>query len=352
MKAITICLLNFFFILACHAQGQYELKVSLQSVKSGRAFLQYQDKEDTLQFNQGSFSFKGQTKAATIAFLLIQPGFDLPVQVILEKGPLKAVEKDGIWSITGSSNNEALTNIRNQLYAISAQIRQLREHSLSQRGDEQKKTIANLDLLQAKRIAEASQLISNNTNLAGLIMLKNFYLKHSASALAKYLEQFKAFQAQPIYKEVQAHYLTMNKAEVGQKVAGFSLVDLKGDTVSLADFKGKTVLLDFWFYNCTFCRQMIPALKNIYRDYHEKGFEILSVSVDGHTLEKEWRNAVKEDQSSWLQLWDPEKSIVPLYGINGYPTMFLVDGNGQLLQRMVGLQSETQFRQILDKFLR
>ncbi len=351
MKTITICLLHFFFILACHAQGQYELKVSLQRVKSGLAFLQHQDKEDTLKFDHGSFSFKGESKTPAEAFLLVQPGFDLPVQFILEKGQLKAVEKDNEWSISGSPGNDALTKIRNQLHPYSSRIRQLRELSLSQQGDEQKKTLASLDLVLAKRIAEANLLISKNTNLAGLLTLKNFYLKQSASSVAQYLEQFKAFQTHPVYKELQAHYLTMNKAEIGKKVAGFSLVNLNGDTISLANFKGKTVLLDFWFYNCAFCRQMVPALKNIYRDYHQKGFEIISISVDGRSLEKEWRNAVKEDQSSWAQLWDPKKSLVPLYGIDGYPTMFLVDGNGQLLQKIVGSHNETQFRQLLDKFL-
>ena len=352
MKAIAICLLNFFFILACQAQDRYELKVSLQSVKNGLAFLQYNDKEDTLKFDHGSFFFKVETEKPTEAFLLVQPGFDLPVQVILEKGKLKAVEKDGSWNISGSPNNDALTKIRSQLHPYSSQIRQLREQSLSQKDEAQKKTFASLDLLQAKRIAEANLLIRKNTNLAGLLTLKNFYLKQSASSVAQYLEQFNAFRKHPIYKELEAHYLTMNKAEVGKKVAGFSLVDLSGDTVSLANFKGKTVLLDFWFHNCGFCRQMVPALKNIYRDYRQKGFEIISISVDARGLEKEWRNAVKEDESNWSQLWDPEKSQVPLYGIAGYPTMFLVDGNGQLLQQIVGYHSETQFRQILDKFLR
>ena len=352
MRTIIISFLCFFFILTCYGQDRYELRISSQSLKKGTALLQYDNKEDALKFNVGKIHFEGNVQSPTEAFLLIRPGSDLPAQFILEKGKLSGVERNGTWYISGTPNNDALSKIKNQLYPYSSQIKQLREQGASQKGEAQQRITQNIDLLQAKRIAEVNSLIDSNINYAGLLTLKDFYLKLSASSLAHHLEQFKQFLPNPIYQQLQTYYAGMNKAELGKKVADFSLVNIKGDTISLASFKGKTVLIDFWFYNCVFCRQMVPALKNIYRDYHQKGFEIISVSVDARSLEKEWRKAVKDDQSDWTQLWDPEKSQVPLYGIDGYPNMFLVDGDGQLLQKIVGFHDENQFRQILDKYIK
>lgn len=352
MKTLTICLLQFCFILTCFAQGQYELNVSLKSVKKGVVFLRYNDSEDTVRFDNGTFSIKGKIEKPTEANLLIQHGFDLPIQLVLENGKLTISEENDSWHVSGSPNNDVLQQFRDRLYPYSHRAKLLREQSFSLIGEEQKKTLAELEKLQAQKTETALELIKSNTNFAGLLTLRGFFLKQPASVIAQYLQQFKAFKDDPFYATLQKHYNAMNKAEIGQKVADFSLANLDGTRVSLENFKGKVVLLDFWFHNCVFCRQMIPGLKNVYKDYHAKGMEIVSISVDGQDKEKEWRKAVAEDGSNWTQLWDPEKSLESLYGINGYPNLFLIDQNGNLLQKIVGYHNEAQFREILDKFLR
>ena len=96
---------------------------------------------------------------------------------------------------------------------------------------------------------------------------------------------------------------------------------------------------------------MAPSLVKIYADWRARGFEIISISVDSKNDEKGWRKAMEEDGASWTELWDYNKTLPDLYGVNGYPAMFLLDGNGKVLSRLVGGQSEGQLRNVLANYI-
>jgi len=115
----------------------------------------------------------------------------------------------------------------------------------------------------------------------------------------------------------------------GQNAVDLSLPDLNGKTVSLSEFKGKVVLLDFWASWCGPCRHNNPRLVKLYNKFHDKGFEIYGVSLDEDT--KSWKKAVRNDKLNWVQVIDDKGwdaiSIVT-YGINFIPSSFLIDRDG------------------------
>lgn len=114
----------------------------------------------------------------------------------------------------------------------------------------------------------------------------------------------------------------------------FTLVNPDGGKVSLKDFRGKVVFLNFWATWCESCRQEMPSMERLYREFRSKGLEIVAVNV------KEKRQDalafVKELKLSYPVLMDPEGEVGLLYGAFGLPATYLIDRNGVVLARMWG----------------
>ena len=111
-----------------------------------------------------------------------------------------------------------------------------------------------------------------------------------------------------------------------------STVDLDGNPISLVDYRGKVVLLDFWAVWCGPCVGEIPNVKEVYEKYHDKGFEVIGVSFDED--EAVVREFVKEKEIPWRQILDNEgfKGIfAKQYGVRGIPAPFLIDRNGKVI---------------------
>lgn len=128
-------------------------------------------------------------------------------------------------------------------------------------------------------------------------------------------------------------FVAYNKnIKVGDKYADFTLPDVVGKNVSLSDFKGKVVLLDFWGSWCHACREANPDLVKIYNEFKDSGFEILGVANDEN--KEAWLEAIKKDGLTWTNVNDFKGSStkpVLIYGIMGYPTNYLIDKNGVIV---------------------
>lgn len=115
-------------------------------------------------------------------------------------------------------------------------------------------------------------------------------------------------------------------------IGGFALQDHQGQTVSLSQFRGKTVLLDFWASWCAPCRVVNKKLAKIYPKYQHKNFEIISISVDEDT--KKWKRAIQKDKMTWPQLINgktPEDNIAFKWHINSIPRSFLLNEKGEIV---------------------
>ena len=129
----------------------------------------------------------------------------------------------------------------------------------------------------------------------------------------------------------------------------FSLPDLKGDSLRLSSMKGKVFLLDFWASWCVPCRFSNKNLVKLYEKYREKGFEILSVSLDDNKTA--WKKAVSKDKITWLQIndsagWDARSAAK--WQVDAIPASFLVDKNGDVVAINAEKQElESKIRQLL-----
>ena len=121
-------------------------------------------------------------------------------------------------------------------------------------------------------------------------------------------------------------------ALIGKTVPDFSAMDLDGNPISLQDYRGKVILLDFWAVWCGPCIAEMPNVKRVYNRYKDKGFDIIGISLD--TDEKRLRNYLKENDIPWRQVFSGkgwQSPVLQQYGIRAIPAQWLIARDGILI---------------------
>lgn len=114
----------------------------------------------------------------------------------------------------------------------------------------------------------------------------------------------------------------------------FTLKDINGKNVSLSDFKGQWVILDFWGSWCPWCIKGFPELKETYEAYKGK---VTIIGIDCNESEADWKAGVAKYELPWVNVYNPSSSELPaIYGVKGYPTKFIIDPDGLIRNMTVG----------------
>jgi peroxiredoxin len=119
---------------------------------------------------------------------------------------------------------------------------------------------------------------------------------------------------------------------VGTTLPNFSVTNLNGQPLSLTQFRGKVVLVDFWATWCVICRIELPEVIQAYNKYHDQGFDIIGISLD--TDKQQLEDFLKENDMPWPQYFDGNQwdgKLAVKYGIYQLPTNFLLDGDGKII---------------------
>ncbi len=137
------------------------------------------------------------------------------------------------------------------------------------------------------------------------------------------------------------------KSLVGTSIANFGLKDKDGKTFNAKDIVTgkKYILVDFWASWCGPCRKEIPNLKTAYAEYSNKGFEILSVSIDKD--EKAWQKALGQENMQWHNLLDDDK-VSKSFNVKAIPATYLVDGKGVIIgENLRGAELEAKLKELM-----
>lgn len=143
-----------------------------------------------------------------------------------------------------------------------------------------------------------------------------------------------------------------SKVAIGAIAPDLEYPDPDGKMRKLSDLRGKVVLLDFWASWCGPCRRENPNVTKIYAQYHDKGFEVFSVSLDSDA--SSWKRAIEADKLVWpnhvsdLKKWQSQAAAT--YGVRSIPSTFLLDKEGRIVQRdLRGADLERAVKQLVEQ---
>jgi peroxiredoxin len=139
-------------------------------------------------------------------------------------------------------------------------------------------------------------------------------------------------------QEINSFITVAENLLIGKKAPDFTMPNLNGEQISLKDFRGKYVLLDFWASWCIPCRKEHPNMKEAFDRFKERGFTIVSVSLDRLADKADWIKAIEQDQLGWTQLCDFkawQSETVKLFNLmgKGIPANFLLGPNSEIIAK-------------------
>ena len=141
--------------------------------------------------------------------------------------------------------------------------------------------------------------------------------------------------------------------EVNSIAPDFTAPDPEGNQITLSEILGKVTILDFWASWCRPCRVENPNFVKLYDKYHEKGLNIISVSLDRENQKSRWIKAIEKDNLSWynvsnLKYWqDP---VALMYNITSIPATFILDDKGTIIAtRLRGSALEKKIDELFER---
>ncbi len=315
---------------------------------------------DTAIIANGMFTFEGVQDSCDLRYISLpeKEKKHTDIAFFLENGNISVEANNGSWTVTGTPCNDAYreykAGIANLRTEQSALYKAIQDTTLTEEQHIAKKK--ELNAYGDKYVAYVCEQADKNiNNIVGYTIIRDSQLDLLYGAtekldtlLQKMPEQF---SNTPLAGYLRGEVEGRLKTAVGQKYTDIALKSPEGTDMKLSDYvgKNKVVLIDFWASWCGPCRARLPELKKIYEEYHDKGFEVVAVSLDSKL--DAWKKAIKEEELTWPQMsdlkgWDCAGSRA--YKVNMIPALVVIDEEGTIVGRDL---QEYQVRELLEKLL-
>lgn len=263
-------------------------------------------------------------------------------------------------NISGGRENELYNEFTKTLKGINAEkttINQNFQKAQMEQNEELMQSIRsqNLALAEKEKSFKHNFVKTNNNSLFSMMLLsemfrqKEFTAEEASEILSSLTPQM---AGHPVVNQIKNSIEAAKQAEVGGIAPNFEAPTPSGEMLSLKETLGKYTIIDFWASWCRPCRVENPNVVRVYEKYHDKGLNIISVSLDREGQKDRWIQAIQDDNMNWyhvsnLQFWqDP---IAQQYSVRSIPATFLLDAEGRIIDKNLrGPALEQRISQLLD----
>ena len=347
-------------------KNEYEIRVNSPKLYDGvRSYIKGLDERgkeiilDSAIASKQNLQFNGTADIPEIGFLSIN-GLQGQLMMFLENESI-TIELDtmniAMSKIKGSELNNELQAFNKSFMEVRMS---LQPHVIAYREAQRQKDIKASDSIKAimtdigaKSLRFPLEYVkSHPDSFLSLYIIESQIGSSSQLNYEDYKEAFEAIdtslQNSPVgikaQQKLEQERLKFEKdkvTSVGNKVPDFKAPTPSGESLALSEVysKGKYTIIDFWAAWCGPCRRENPNVVRIYNKYHDKGLEIIGVSLDGNRNQKNpkdaWIKAIETDKLTWnhvsnLQYFGP---IARQYNVNAIPAMFIVDQQGTIVAK-------------------
>jgi len=356
MKILYLSIVTVVWLLASSCsenrtqliEEQYTIKGNLTEFKDSLIYLvEYDNREplilDSSKVTDDKFEFTGKIDFPKIIFLTnLNHEFNVPIFVenseIIVKG--KASLSDSII-ITGSNYHNRLTSFNSSLKEYDNKLKSIADNYYLARDNNLKDSMEIFeseynyhDSIKLNFIQ--SEVKSSGIDVFGLYLISKYILPTGTlQELEDLFVDFPDSLRTSKYSSIITKRITiLRNTEVGKSAPTFIQRSINGEQISLSDFKGKYLLIDFWASWCKPCRQENPNVVAAYKKFNRHNFEILGISLDNDS--EKWEKAVEDDNLIWTQVSDLKgwkNEVAQMYGVNSIPHSILVDTNGVIIAK-------------------
>ena len=366
MKSFLI-LLVISVVFSCGSQAGYVLKGEFKGAGNGRAVLLMSSEDqrvisDTVEMKGGKFVFEGEVPDAGWATVVVEPEGKEGVRMMLALENSR-IEMRGDWNNLGMDENEELAVLGMQIIGsknqdvyeqVEGQYKAVKElPEFTKFAEILEKVLETPEILEdttfyweykkgydvwiARVKKEQLKIMAANPSVE-MVAYELGYMKDNMTLeqLEQVFGQFDVKVQQSKWgKAIRESIELRQRIEPGRLAPEFTLARRDSSLVSLADYRGKVVVLDFWASWCRPCRASFPWVREFYEEYREKVVEIIGLSIDENKAS--WEKALDEERLPWPQVIDEiEKGrsrVGGLYHVLAVPMFVVVDKEGKIVVR-------------------
>ena len=243
--------------------------------------------------------------------------------------------------VTASAAQQLLNEYNAEVKKFYDQLTELgRKYEIAYQNEDEalmEQIVEDYNKVEEKQNSYISMFISkNNNNFVSSYILYNNHLNYELNELEDFVNNFNISQENEFTTLLNDYITKLRLVSIGQPYVDFTQETPEGDLLSVSELVGKSklLLIDFWASWCGPCRAENPNVLAVYKDYHEKGFDVLGVSLD---MKKEnWIRAIEADGLIWhnisdLKYWNNEAAQT--YAISSIPSNVLLDENGIIIAK-------------------
>lgn len=299
---------------------------------------------DTTTVENGKFTFSGPADQPEIHYIFIDK-MRGNIPFVLENGTIAVTaQKDSLnfAKLEGTVQNDLFAEYINGSRKISEKAMHINDDMRKASMSKDSVTMASLreeyfELQEEAQNFESAYVKEHPNALISALIIERMISDPNApkeDAQKLYDGLTPEIKATKPGKSVGEKLAQGKNTEIGAKAPDFSAPTPSGAQLALKDVMGKVTLIDFWAAWCKPCRAENPNVVNIYNKYHDKGLNIIGVSLD--RTADDWKKAIEDDGLNWNHVSNIayfDDAIAKLYNIQAIPATFLLDENGVIVAK-------------------